>query len=789
MTGWLDAPLRALALILLGLRIGVAVLGLSAATLVIAGALPAFAQEKSGEAAKAPASLSTKDLQALIKTLEDKGKRDEFLGTLKALLKARQTAEGAAKKEGGAGLLAKLSEQAKSAANEIVGAASALLKAGTFWRWLGEQWADPLKREKWKLGILIALAVLAIGLVGEWIARLLLRRPRATVEAKGTDAWTIKLLFLAARTFLDLLPIVAFAGAAYGALPLFDPPDAVRLIALTIIYASVLSRSIKAVARMILVPKAETLRLIPMETENARYLMLWVRRFTTLAVYGYFIAEAALLFGLPAGGHAVLIKVLGLALAIMAVIFILQNRKVVAAWLRGQAEAEGVSKGFAGIQARFADVWHILAVLYVVGAFIVWALDIEGGFEYLLGATAWTAIILFFAYLAVRVLDAGVRRLFRVGDDLANGVPELEERANRYLPVIFKAVRVVVAVMAGLAILQAWGVDTVAWMTGPVGEQIIGSLITIAAVLIGALIVWELISGAIERYLEDLKTSSRDKDRVKRLSTLLPLARNAILVALVIFVALIVLSELGINIGPLLAGAGVLGLAIGFGAQTLVKDIITGLFILVEDTVKVGDVVEVSGTSGTVEGVTIRTLTLRDLWGNVHVIPFSNITAVKNSSPDYAYYLFDIGVGYNEDVDHVMAVLREIDEEIRADTDYKSGILEPLDIWGVNAFADSAVVIRARLKTTADARWPTGREYNRRIKLKFDEVGIEIPYPHQTIYFGELKDGTAPPLQARHEAGLPKPKPVAKAKTAAEKPKKKPKKKQDTRAQFSGDGE
>jgi len=795
---------RALGAVLAAAWIGIALIGVGA----IATAPPAHAQAKvlakpgtpSVAKRSAAAELSTKDLAALIKTLEDKGSRDEFLKTLKALLAARLAAEGGAKKEGGAGFLAGLSARAKTAANEIVAAAGAVLQTGTFLRWIGVQWADPLKREKWKLGILIALAVLAIGLAAEWIVRFVLRRPRATVEAKETDAWPVKLLFLGARTVLDLLPIAAFAGAAYGALPIFDPPDAVRLIALTIIYASVLSRSIKAVARMVLVPKAEGLRLVPVETENARYLMLWIRRFTTVAVYGYFIAEAALLFGLPAGGHGVLMKLLGLALTIMAIIFILQNRRTVGDWLRDET-AGADARGFANIRERLADVWHILAALYVIGTFLVWALDIDGGFAFVIGASVWTAIILFAAFLAVRGLDRGVKRLFRVGEDLAEGAPGLEARANRYLPVVHKAVRVIVTIVAALAILQAWGIDTIDWMTGATGERVIGSFVTIVTVLVIALIVWELISSAIERYLDNLKTSSRDKDRVKRLSTLLPLARTVILVALVVFVTLIVLSEMGVNIGPLLAGAGVVGLAIGFGAQTLVKDIITGLFILVEDTIQVGDVVEADGRSGVVEGVSIRTLRLRDINGSVHTIPFSSVGSVKNSTKEFAYYLFEVGVAYREDIDEVIAALREIDEALRADPDYTKLILEPLDIWGVDRFADSAVIVRARYKTLPGNQWMVGRAFNGRMKKLFDARGIEIPFPHMTLYYGEGKDGTAPPMLVLHEEGLPKakPRPAPKAaapdvaaKSAEETRPKKPRSaagKAEERSKFSGEAD
>jgi small conductance mechanosensitive channel len=214
---------------------------------------------------------------------------------------------------------------------------------------------------------------------------------------------------------------------------------------------------------------------------------------------------------------------------------------------------------------------------------------------------------------------------------------------------------------------------------------------------------------------------------------------------------MMILSEIGIDLKPLLAAAGLGGLAIGFGAQSLVKDLIAGFFILLENSIRVGDVVEVAGVSGLVEEIELRTIKLRDLSGNVHVVPNGAIDKVKNMTKDYSYYLFDVGVSYREDVDEVMAVLKEIAAELRADPAFSGDILEPLEMLGVDQFADSAVIIKCRIKTEPLKQWRIGREMNRRIKNTFDAKGIEIPFPHQTVYWGEPKRGTPPPL---YVAGL-----------------------------------
>ena len=202
----------------------------------------------------------------------------------------------------------------------------------------------------------------------------------------------------------------------------------------------------------------------------------------------------------------------------------------------------------------------------------------------------------------------------------------------------------------------------------------------------------------------------------------------------------------------LLAGAGVLGLAVGFGSQKLVQDLVTGVFILLEDQISVDDVVKVADKAGLVEAVSIRSVRLRDFSGTVHTIPYSAIGTVSNLTKEFSCAVFEVGVAYREDVDEVMAVLKEIGAELQKDPEFGPLILEPLDVAGVDAFADSAVIIKARMKTVPTKQWTVGRQFNRRMKKRSDELGIEIPFPHQTIYFGELKGGGAPPAHVKLSA-------------------------------------
>lgn len=238
-----------------------------------------------------------------------------------------------------------------------------------------------------------------------------------------------------------------------------------------------------------------------------------------------------------------------------------------------------------------------------------------------------------------------------------------------------------------------------------------------------------------------------DFERIKRLDTLERVFRYVATVIITLVGAMLVLSEVGISIAPILATAGVLGIAVGFGAQSLVKDYFNGFFLLLENQVRQGDVVEIAGKGGLVEEMTLRYIRLRDFEGSVHYIPNGVVDTVTNRSRGFAYALIDVGVAYREDIDEVYAVMRDVAAEMRTDPELKEKILEDLEIAGVDKWADSAVVIRCRFKVMPLEQWGVRRAFLYRLKKAFDAAGIEIPYPHLTLYAGQGKDGSAPPLR------------------------------------------
>lgn len=277
-------------------------------------------------------------------------------------------------------------------------------------------------------------------------------------------------------------------------------------------------------------------------------------------------------------------------------------------------------------------------------------------------------------------------------------------------------------------------------------EWLSTSGLRVVVITIATFVLLALLKRAVGKLRDLLEGTLPSQAQIQRAHTLTHIVRDVARIGILFAGVMMILSEIGIDLKPLLAAAGIGGLAIGFGAQSLVKDVISGFFLLLENSVRVGDVVEVAGVGGVVEGIELRTIRLRDLSGNVHVVPNGVIDKVKNMTKGYSYYLFDIGVAYRENVDEVMAVLKEIAADLQADPTFSGDILEPLEMLGVDQFTDSAVIIKCRIKTEPIKQWRIGREMNRRIKITFDAKGIEIPFPHQTIYWGEPKKGVPPPL-------------------------------------------
>lgn len=689
----------------------------------------------------AAGSVPLEQLKKLRETLGNEQQRQALLNQIDALIAVRQS-EASADRGGTQaepGLLERVSQRMDAVSGQIATLVVDVAQLPALMQEVWQRANEPEQLQRWGVSGARLLGVLAVALFAGWAALRLTRQARRALVATATNSWLISVLAYLLHFILALVPVMVFAGVAYAVLPVAGMESVTRTLALLLINALAVVHAISVTGRELFRPPAELPAPFRLRPESGAYVAVWIRRFAVVGVYGFFITDALGTFGLSGASIGVIERALGLLLAGMAIVFVMQSRNGVAEHIRRDAEPRSM-------RSKLAGTWHYLALLVIVLVTAAGMLGNADSFAEVARGLAISALVVFFAALLSQGVETLLQRIFALSRELKNLHPRLESRANRYLPVLRKVLKSIVYFLALLVLLQVWGLGGVEWLSSETGQSLGSRLLSAGLTLLGALIVWEVVTAIVE---DALNRDSPDLDAaaMQRRQTLLPLAKNALRLTLIVLVVLVLFSELGINIAPLLAGAGVIGLAIGFGAQTLVQDLITGVFILLEDSVAVGDFVEVAGYAGTVESLSIRSIRLRDIEGNVHTVPFSQVATVHNMTDKFAYALVDVGVAYRESVDDVSALLKAIGDGLQADETWGKDILEGIEIWGLNALSDSSVDIRVRFKVVAGRQWAVRREYLRRVKAAFDERDIEIPFPHRTLYFGVDKQGEAPPAR------------------------------------------
>jgi len=720
------------------------------AALLFSPLLPQLASATPQPAAAENPSIT--ELEQLVQTLKNDKGREAFVAQLDALIAAQRGV--AAKPAEPEDLISVLSDRINALGDEVLAGAAVLVDAPLLLAWVRGQIANEYTRARWIEVAYSLVIVFGIGLVTEWVVRRLLARVLPRAPAPTRKRLVVRLLRVAGALIIEALPVAVFAGTAIAALALTVPPFATARYALSdLIEATIAVRLIIAVARAVLVPAYADDNLIPASEETRNYLLIWVRRFTGWGIFGYALAAATWWLGVPGGIYALLLKISALVLAILGVVFILQNRAVIAGWIAGSDTAE--SAGLSRVRRRLAEIWHILAIVYVGAIYLAYALRVEGGSGFILRATLVSLVVIVGARLLVRFIEQLSAQGFAVAPDLQARFPELEKRTNRYLPILTGLSAVGIYALAFLLVLQAWDVRSFAWFETGLGRQTAGALLSIGLVLAIALAVWELFSAAIERQLAGLDAHGAPSRARRR--TLLPLLRTTLFCVIVAIAGLTILSQIGVSIAPLLAGAGVVGVAVGFGSQALVKDVITGLFILVEDQVAVGDVVDLGKEhKGVVEAISIRTIRLRDQAGAVLTVPFSEVTTVKNMTKDFAYAVARITVAYREDTDRVTEILRQVCDELNADTELQPWILDPFDYQGIDSLDESSVALVLRVRTVAGKQFTVGRALNRLIKIAFEKHGIAMRDPAPMLLASPTNSqlNAAPDGQGQTEALL-----------------------------------
>lgn len=747
-------------------------------------------------AAPVPPQITKEQAEQALAVLQDEKKRSQLISVLSTIAAgAAQTGNGATRPAAapppaahklpiplaphslGAQVLVGATRALGQAEAEAKDALSAVRSIPSVVDWVRQLATDPSYRALLFEAAWRVVVVLGCSLLVEWAARLPLQRPinglvalvpenntheasepgheashegladdhtpvadeaevEVAVEPRRRRPSAFNLLrhlpLVLARLVLQLIPVGLFAVVGHlltGTMVGGSTLD--QLVLLAIIDAYVLYRVVMCVAQMMFAPECAPLRLLNVRDSTAAYVVRWLRRLTIATVFFYAAAEVGVLLGLSDVGRDAVIKTGGFVDHVFLGIIVIQQRRPIARRLRPRAR-HGKRGVLSALAARLASVWHWIALFYLVASWFVWAVELPNGYVRLLHfCIVTTAVLLVLRLVHIIVLGSLDRALHQPA--VFERYPELESRARVYHPVLRSILSTLLIVIGFVVLLQVWGLGAAEWFVRTrLGHGVLSALGTILVTVLIAVAGWEGVNAAITRHLARL-TREAQMARSARLRTLLPLFRSTLLITILVFAGLTVLSEIGVDIGPLLAGAGIVGIALGFGSQKLVQDLINGIFLLLENAMQVGDWVTVSGLSGTVENLSVRTIRLRAGDGSVHVIPFSSVTTVTNVNRGIGNASVSVTVAYSEDTDRVFDLLKEIASGLKEDEKFKDQMLSDLQLWGVDKVDGSAVTIAGQIVCTDAGRWAVQREFNRRMKKRFQEVGIQIFNPLQTM--------------------------------------------------------
>ena len=716
-----------------------------------------------------PAGAAQSSVDTLIKVIEDDKARADLIDRLNAAgaMQAPPPGNAAAKRRAqdtarspdlsfGRRVALETQESAQNITDWATGFWRQLSRAPAVFDGLSGGEAGVLFAALSDLALVIAGTV-AVFLLLRWLGKSLYARMSASARDGGVAR--AAMLFITSAVMDALIVVLAWAaGYALATLALGEFGQ-IGIRQTLYLNAFLLVEMAKVGVRLVLSPSATSLRLLPMGDRAAAYLSSRLGIIVGVVGYGQLLAVPIINSNVSYAAGRAVSALIAFAVLGFAIWLVLRNRKAVTGWILGASDPQvatphAIQEGYSmpsesavlpatqsGVQGPLvylARHWHWLALAYLLAMFVIVLLRPGNAVFQTFLASGQVLVVGLVGVAVSGFLSRMMVRGVLLPPSVSQRVPLLQGRLNAFVPKVLLLLRAVIFFLVVLLAFNAIGlIDLRGWMVSQFGLRLTGMILSVSLVLLVSFGIWLALTSWVDYRLNpEFGSVPTARER-----TLLTLLRNAATIALIVITLMFVLAQIGLDIAPLLASAGVLGLAIGFGAQKMVQDIITGIFIQFENAMNVGDIVTVGGTTGTVERLTIRSVSLRDIQGVYHIIPFSSVDMVSNYVKDYGYFVCDMGVAYRENVDDVKEAMMDAFEELKGAPEHADGILEDLEWFGLNSFGDSAVMLRARIKCVPGRQWGIGRAYNGVLKRVFDARNIEIPFPHQTIYFGESKEG------------------------------------------------
>jgi moderate conductance mechanosensitive channel len=627
------------------------------------------------------------------------------------------------------------------------------------------------------------LSLLVAGASAEWLFRQYIKRLRAKIESACPSTWWEKSKDLLLCFCIDLTSIGIFLIAnAIIFIIFFGHGEYVhfrRLLLVTYLAVVLLVRVIALVANFILAPGLSKLRLVGMSDDAARYLHRWVWVIAGSAGMGLLLTAIMELQRVSEATLVLVSATTGMVVVLLIMFFAWKNRLAVARMILQGAEQDLRYKKL--LRVQLADYWHLLTIPYLLMIWGIWVLivlvDQDDLLVAMLALMLSVPLYILLDWIGQKALDATLGLVHpssgatgEVSDvDAGEEAEACHKKDNegkdddtnlpieRFIPTLRHCLSFSIAGIVLFWLLKLWGFDI------KIGETITHAALKIVVVILFSYVIWKLVENAINRRLAKIEHPQTDDEEEEmggaggsRIGTLLRLLRKTLLMVLLVMVSLIILSAIGVNIGPLLAGAGIVGLAIGFGSQTLVKDIVSGIFFLIDDAFRLGDYVESGQVKGTVENISIRSLRLRHSRGMIYTVPFGHLGSVTNYSRDYLIDKIEFRVPYGTDINKVRKIIKKINEEIEQDEVLAARLLAPIKSQGVKALDDSGIIMRIKFKTRPGDQFVIRREIFLRLHKSFEKSGIQFAHRQVIVQLPQEKP-PAPPAPGESAGAAPAP--------------------------------
>lgn len=720
----------------------------------------AYAQNTRPVTASVMGKTTQQDAQQLLNILNDPKKREEFSKTLALMVKVLPATQKTAEEQPVTidsdmqiewhGVL-RIARVLQNYAHDFMSLCHEMRAIGV---WFHEVIHRPDLR---KMGVEVfssAFLVLSVALVLEHVTSIALRKPlqkvtywaqahqmqasKVAIARKETSQlrqadyvrshealyYVFRIPYALVHFFLKIVPVGVCLLLGYLGAGFLADTDKARLVTITLVNAYVGARVVYLVVETLLVQQAPAIRIVPVSDSTARLLTRWWNVLVAIPSIIICLPTLGRVFDLPPQGEDILLRGVSLVQHLIIAIFLWRIRDIISQML--QPSSERMKSIIWACVGPFVRLWWVVAIVFDMILWFVWSIHLQKDYQLLLYGLVWSFFCLLFSWVFSLLIYGLQDRLFRVSVALQEQYPNLQKRVDFYYPFVRYAITTMIVFATIVALAQCWQLPVLNFLlTSSVGARFTNTSFCLLTGVVVAVLTWECVNGLLNRQIMRYMSSDQ-KSRVARLRTVLPIIRTTLLVIIVVLVLVTTLAQMGINVAPLLTGAGILGVGLSFGSQSLVKDVITGFFMLAEDAIQVGDWVTTEGIEGEVEYLSIRSLRVRSFDGDLHIIPFSSVTSIANTAREFNRVIVRVTLDVGEDSKRVAKIFKDVVDAMRQEEEYKSIIFSDYIDHGIEKADENGAVLLGVIKTAPMMKWEVQSEFYRRVCPIVTQMGVQF---------------------------------------------------------------